>query len=76
MKEYYSEFAALMVGLSGSLFAFLRGNRQDNSEEIKLLMDRYKELYTAVKVANEECERKYRHLFEEMLQLKEKLNTL
>jgi hypothetical protein len=76
MKEYYSEFAALMVGLSGSLFAFLRGSRQDNSEEIKLLMDRYKELYTAVKVANEECERKYKHLFEEMLQLKEKLNTL
>jgi hypothetical protein len=76
MKEYTSELLALLAGLSASFLTFLRGSRQDNSEEIKLLMDRYKELYTAIKESNDECEKKYKHLFDEMLSLKEQLKNL
>ena len=76
MKEWYTEIVALFVGLSPTIFGFIRDRRQSDKTDFEILTDKYKEIYDEIKASNEECERKYKELFDEMLALKLEINKL
>jgi dsDNA-specific endonuclease/ATPase MutS2 len=76
MKDWYSEIVALFVGLSPTIFNAIRDKRHDEKSDFEVLTQKYKEIYEEIKESNEECERKYRELFDEMLRLKLEINKL
>lgn len=76
MKEWYSEMVALLVGLSPTIFGFIKDRRSSDKSDFEILTQKYKEIYEEIKASNEECERKYKELFEEMLNLKLEINKL
>jgi|SanBayMetagenome_1026888.scaffolds.fasta_scaffold86270_2 hypothetical protein len=76
MKEWYGEITALLLGLSPTLFNFIKDRRSSEKSDFEILTQKYKEIYEEIKASNEECERKYKELFDEMLSLKLEINKL
>jgi hypothetical protein len=76
MKEYITEISAFIVGLSPTIYNMVNSNNNKRKDEIQILTDNYRDLYTAIKKSEEDCQEKYKLLLEELTELKGKLYIL
>jgi hypothetical protein len=76
MKEYINEISAFIIGLSPTIYNMVNSNNNKRKDEIQILTENYKDLYTAIKKSEEDCQEKYKLLLEELTELKGKLYIL
>jgi len=76
MKEYLSEISAFIVGLSPTIYNMVNSNNSKRKDDIQILTENYRDLYTAIKKSEEDCQEKYKLLLEELTVLKGKLYIL
>ena len=76
MKEYLSEISAFIVGLSPTIYNMVNSNNSKRKDDIQILTENYRDLYTAIKKSEEDCQEKYKLLLEELTELKGKLYIL
>ena len=76
MKEYLTEISAFIIGLSPTIYNMVNSNNNKRKDEIQILTDNYRDLYTAIKKSEEDCQEKYKLLLEELTELKGKLYIL
>jgi hypothetical protein len=76
MKEYVTELLAFITGLSPTIYNMVNSNNNKRKDEIQILTENYKDLYTAIKKSEEDCQEKYKLLLEELTELKGKLYIL
>jgi hypothetical protein len=76
MKEYINEISAFIIGLSPTIYNMVNSNNNKRKDEIQILTDNYRDLYTAIKKSEEDCQEKYKLLLEELTELKGKLYIL
>jgi len=76
MKEYLNEISAFIIGLSPTIYNMVNSNNNKRKDEIQILTENYKDLYTAIKKSEEDCQEKYKLLLEELTELKGKLYIL
>jgi hypothetical protein len=76
MKEYLTEISAFIIGLSPTIYNMVNSNNNKRKDEIQILTENYKDLYTAIKKSEEDCQEKYKLLLEELTELKGKLYIL
>jgi hypothetical protein len=76
MKEYLTELLAFITGLSPTIYNMVNSNNSKRKDEIQILTENYRDLYTAIKKSEEDCQEKYKLLLEELTELKGKLYIL
>lgn len=66
--------------IGGSLMPWLlnlfKAKTEADSNQFDILTKKYMELYDEVKAANDECEKKYKHLMEELFSIKSQINKI
>jgi hypothetical protein len=76
MKEYITELLAFITGLSPTIYNMVNSNNSKRKDDIQILTENYRDLYTAIKKSEEDCQEKYKLLLEELTELKGKLYIL
>ena len=76
--EDWKSVALGFVG--GSLMPWLlnlfKAKTEADSSQFDILTKKYMELYDEVKAANDECEKKYKHLMEELFSIKSQIKNI
>lgn len=75
------EKTTAVLGFIGGAFlpwilSLFKTKLQNETSQFEILSNKYMELYNHIKASNEECEKKYKELMDELFDLKEELTTL
>jgi hypothetical protein len=75
------EKTTAVLGFIGGAFlpwilSLFKTKLQSDKSQFEILSSKYMELYEHIKASNEECEKKYKELMDELFDLKNELTTL